>query len=315
MGSGRSPRLRDTTRPVSDALTIRQVETDGDIEAWRRVRMAVLPDERTDTIEQISLGSRPERLLLLAELGGGLAGSGAANRSNIPDSASVAPRVLPDLRRRGVGTALLRPLIAHAETLGVARVIALADDDGSAAFARRFGFAEADRQVEQVRSLAAEPWPEFPAGVEVTTVAETPELLELAYDLAVEGYADMAAFAPVAIERDEWLREEATHPAGSFVALAGGEVVGYSGLMRDDDDPTRAEDGLTAVRRDWRRRGLATALKQAELAWAAQNGIKEIYTWTQRRNEGMRQVNERLGYRYRRTSLTMVAPLPLQKAV
>jgi mycothiol synthase len=298
-----------------DDLVIRRVESDADLEAWREVRIAVLPDERTETVAGIRAGQRPGQVFLLAELANGVVGSGTAHRSNVRDTATIAPRVLPAFRRRGIGTALLRPLVAHAESLGVSRALALADDEGSAAFATRFGFEEADRQVEQVRCLGAEPWPDFPAEVEVTTVAERPELLELAYDLAVEGYADMAAFASVSIEREEWLREEATYPAGSFVALADGEIVGYSGLMRDDDDVARAEDGLTAVRRDWRRRGLATALKRAELAWAAENGIREIYTWTQTGNEGMRKVNELLGYEYRRTSLTMIAPLPLQNPV
>ena len=51
--------------------------------------------------------------------------------------------------------------------------------------------------------------------------------------------------------------------------------------MRHDNEGV-AEDGLTVVRRDWRRRGLATALKRRELAWAAGNGIREVVTWTQR---------------------------------
>ena len=40
--------------------------------------------------------------------------------------------------------------------------------------------------------------------------------------------------------------------------------------------------------------------------------LAEIVTWTQRGNEGMRALNERLGYEYRDVSVTMVAPLPLQ---
>ena len=72
-----------------------------------------------------------------------------------------------------------------------------------------------------------------------------------------------------------------------------------------------AEDGITVVRRDWRRRGLATALKRAELEWAARNGIREVVTWTQRDNDGMRAVNERLGYAYRSVAVTVRAPLPL----
>jgi ssDNA-binding replication factor A large subunit len=36
-----------------------------------------------------------------------------------------------------------------------------------------------------------------------------------------------------------------------------------------------------------------------------------VVTWTQRGNEGMRRLNELLGYEYRAISLTMCAPLPL----
>jgi RimJ/RimL family protein N-acetyltransferase len=208
-----------------------------------------------------------------------------------------------------VGTAVLHACVDHAGTLGIDRLLALVDDaePPSVAFAHRFGFEEVDRQVEQVKVLGDEPPPPAAAGYAVVTIAERPELLRAAYALALEGYADMATTAPVEITLDEWLGEEATHAAGSFVALAGGEVVGYSGLVRDEDDPARAEDGLTVVRRDWRRRGLATALKRAELAWAAANGIREVVTWTQRGNDGMRALNEELGYGYRHLSLTMVA--------
>ena len=98
---------------------------------------------------------------------------------------------------------------------------------------------------------------------------------------------------------DDWLRDEATLPDGSFVALdRAAEIVGFSGLVAHDNDGV-AEDGLTVVRRDWRHRGLATALKRMELAWAAEHGFSEVVTWTQRGNEGMRSVNERLGYEYR----------------
>ena len=81
--------------------------------------------------------------------------------------------------------------------------------------------------------------------------------------------------------------------------------------MRHDNEGV-AEDGLTVVARDWRRRGLGKALKQRELAWAAENGFSEVLTWTQRGNEGMREVNERLGYAYRTVALKMMASVPLE---
>ena len=296
-------------------IEIRKAETDADLEAWRRVRLAVLPHERAESVQWMRETEKPDRLLLVAELDGEVVGSGIADRSSLGDRVFVAPRVVPEARRRGVGTALLRKLAGHARALGVSELIAFPEtDDAATAFAARYAFEEVDRQVEQVKTLGDEPTPVFPDGVEVTTIAERPELLREAYDLAVQGYSDMATPWPVSIELDEWLRDEATLAAASFVALVDGEIVGYSGLMRDSDDPTRAEDGLTVVRRDWRRRGLAAALKRAELAAAAALGIREVYTWTQRGNEGMRAVNERLGYEYRHVALTMTAPLEAAEA-
>jgi len=67
------------------------------------------------------------------------------------------------------------------------------------------------------------------------------------------------------------------------------------------------------VDRAWRRRGLARALKTRELAWAAANGYREVVTWTQQGNNGMRALNEALGYVYRDVSVTMTAPLPVSR--
>jgi GNAT superfamily N-acetyltransferase len=292
-------------------ITIRPVESDGDVQAWIDVRRAVVPTESAGTVEQQRARTPPTTLLILAELDGRLAGSGTAGVSDLRDRAFVAPRVLPELRRRGVGTALLRALIAHAESLRVDKVTTGVTDPGSRAFAERFGFREVDSQVEQVRVLAEPPVVDpLPAGVEVVTIAERPDLLEAAYPLACEGWADFATVAPATLDLPDWLRNEATLPAGSFVALADGEIVGYSGLCAHDSDGV-AEDGLTVVRRDWRRRGLGAALKQRELAWAATNGYREVSTWTQNGNDGMRALNARLGYEYRDVATTMVAPLPL----
>jgi GNAT superfamily N-acetyltransferase len=277
------------------------------VEVWN----AISPDEPTTVAQQRDRRERdPRRLYVLAESGGAVVGCGFAGPSDSPDRGFVAPRVLPAVRRRGTGTALLRELVTHLDGLGFAVVSSHVDgaDAGSLAFAVRLGFEEVDRQVEQVRVLGDEPGSEPPDGIELVSIAERPDLLAESHDLAVEGYADMATSTAVTVALEDWLAEEATLPGGSFVALVEGEVVGYSGLCRLPD-PGVAEDGLTVVRRAWRRRGLAEALKRAELAWAAQNGIREVVTWTQRGNEGMRSLNERLGYAYRSVSVSVSAPI------
>lgn len=116
---------------------------------------------------------------------------------------------------------------------------------------------------------------------------------------------------PITISAEDWQRHWITWPEGSFVALAGDEIVGCAGLVRDVDRPDRAEASLTAVRHDWRGRGVAKALKQAAIAWAAANGVLEIYTWTQTGNEAMQRLNEKLGYRPRAIAITVRGPIPL----
>jgi mycothiol synthase len=309
--------MRNGTGSSSGPAEIRVAHGDADLEAYVAVANAAVPDDlQWDARRLRERRERdPRRLYLLAEVDGEPVGVGFASPSDNADRGFVAPRVLPAVRRRGIGSALLGRLADHLESLGfeVAGAHVDGNDDGSLAFASRFGFEETDRQVEQVHTLGDEAPAEPPQDVTFVTIAERPELLREAYPLGLAGWADMATDEPVTISLDDWLADEATFPEGSFVALADGEIVGYSGLCRIGDDPTRAEDGLTVVRSDWRRRGLATALKRAELAWAAANGIREVITWTQRGNDGMRAANERLGYVYRAVTVNVHGPIPLRR--
>ena len=290
-------------------IELRAAETDNELELWRSVRVAILPNERTDSVEELRSSGT---FLLLAYRDGEPAGSGSASNSNIGGGA-VTPRVLPEHRRRGVGTALLERLASQAESCGYDEVGSMVDDAGSFAFAEHFGFAETGRQVEQVLAVAAdEPWPVIPAGIEVITVAERPELLpRLYHELALQAFEDMPTPRKVEITLEQWEAEWLNWPEATFVALSGDEIVGMAGLEHDADRPDRAENSLTAVRRDRRGLGLARMLKETATAWASEHGIREIYTWTQTGNENMRAVNERLGFVTRNTSITVRRSLPL----
>ncbi|MFL5945178.1 MAG: GNAT family N-acetyltransferase [Gaiellaceae bacterium] len=293
-------------------IAFRQCVTDDDYEVWLAVRRAVLPEERAPSLEELKTFVKPGDAHLLADLDGELAGSGLMNRSDL-GGAHLAPRVLPDKRGRGVGTALLTRLADLALERGFTRAgshVAGADER-SLAFARRFGFEETRRDVKQVLELDGEaPQPRDFDGVEFVSIESRPGLLREAWPLAEQGYEDMP-IEGVDIKIDSWLTEEATLPGGSFVALAAGEIVGYAGLMRWPDEPTKCEHGLTVVRRDWRRRGLATAIKQRSIAWAAANGIRTLITWTQTGNESMQAVNVRLGYLTTELDFSFARSLPL----
>ncbi|GIM63025.1 hypothetical protein Pve01_79500 [Planomonospora venezuelensis] len=291
------------------ALDISPCVTDDDYEEWRRVRIAVVPYERTQSLAELREGDKPARLMLLARVDGEVVGHGLAQPSDTSGGGSVIPRVLEGHRRRGVGTALLERLVAHVADLGLPTLRAGADDDGALAFAHRFGFEEVNREVEQTCRLSGpvEP-PPAPDGVEVVTAQERPGLWEAAYErFGLEALADFAVDTPLDVSPERWARDWLVDPM--FLALHGGEVVGCAGLGRDADEPTRAENGLTAVRRDWRGRGLAIHLKLVTLAWAAEHGIDEVYTWTQDGNAAMRTLNTRLGYETTRVGIQLARPL------
>ena len=291
-------------------IEFRPCTSDADFEQWLEVRRAVLPKDRPPTLEELHSDTKPGDLHLLAMLDGEIAGSGLCKRSDI-GGAFVAPRVLPEKRGRGVGSTILRSLAAHAVDRGYTRAGShvAGDDDASQAFARKFGFEETRRDVQQV--LAVEPrTPREVDGVHFVSIATRPDLVEQAYPLAQQGYEDMP-IEGVDIGIDTWLAQEATLPEGSFVALADSEIVGYAGLCRWPEDPTRAEHGLTVVRRDWRGRGVAAALKERQIAWAAANGLLELVTWTQTGNENMQAVNAKLGYVIRAFDISFHRGLPL----
>jgi mycothiol synthase len=293
------------------STTIRPVATDDDYAHTHRVQMTVFPLEMATTVEQMRASDTDDKLRLIAERDGEVVGTGTAARSHLTGGAFVSPVVLPDARRGGIGTELLHALVAHAESLEPEFIVGHADDDGSKAFAERFGFVEVDRQVEQVRTIGAETPPPPLDGVDIVTVAQHPELWEVAYErVGQQAFQDMALIKPLQVTLDQWHREWMTDPAAMFLAVADGQVIGLAGLLVDPEEPTRAENALTAVRREWRGRGVAAALKRTTLAHAANNGLTEVYTWTQQNNADMRRLNERLGYVTRQQSYTMRRMLP-----
>jgi GNAT superfamily N-acetyltransferase len=294
-------------------LELRPVESEPDYALWRDVRLAVLPNERSLSVSELMQMRRPQRLLLLAFRDGRLAGHGLSDRSDEQGRAFVCPRILPEHRRHGVGAALLAVLAEHAAAHGFPVAGSMVEDAGSLEFALRFGFTESMRQVEQVRAIGQEARPALPDGVEIVTVAQRPQLWARAYTrVALETFHDMALTGTFQASAEEWQSGDwINEPSAMFMALADGDVIGIAGLMLDEARPERAECAYTAVRREWRGKGVAAALKRLSLAWAAENGITEVYTWTQKGNEDMRRLNEHLGFGYGAVSISVRAPLPL----
>lgn len=292
------------------SIEVTPAEAPADVAAWAEIKSRVEPDEPV-TPEQLERHRTDDRIMVLARLDGVAVGCGGAGLSTLGGLAFVNPRVVPEARGRGVGRAVLAALLDHARTLPVEGIVSYvkADDERSIAFAKRCGLAEVDYQLEQARIVGDEPQPRAPDGIEIAPV--TDDSLRLAYEqVGVQGYEDMPLSRRAWMPLDEWLRTEATRRDGSFLALHDGAIVGYAGMWEHANGDATAEHGLTAVRREFRRRGIATALKQTQLHWASRAGVHELVTWTQRGNEAMQALNRKLGYVDRARELTYQGSFP-----
>jgi GNAT superfamily N-acetyltransferase len=153
-----------------------------------------------------------------------------------------------------------------------------------------------------------------PPGVEIVTWAERPELAPGIYEVAVEAYPDIPGADQEEMEPfEEWLAHDmqgaADRPEATFLALAGDEVVGYAKFHLAAARPAAAFHDMTGVKRTWRRRGVAGALKRAQIGWAKEQGYERLETGNEMRNEPIRNLNASLGYREAPGRVLMRGPL------
>ena len=287
------------------AIHIEPPKSTEQIEAWAEViwcveGLRIDVDELRHSFEQDT-----ESLWVLGYLDGEPAGTGVGRPSSLAGAHYAAVRVLPDRRGRGVGSALLAAIAEHARARGATELWGRirADDEATLAFVERRGFREVGRERDVLLDLSKVPAAEAepPSGITLVTFAERPDLIPAVFAVDNEVSLDVPAHAvhePMTYE--DWARENlegpGAFPEGCVIALEGDEVVGYTALRRYGAGSPQAENRLTAVRRPWRRRGIATALKRAQIEAARAAGIETIATTNDELNVGMRGVNERLGY-------------------
>jgi RimJ/RimL family protein N-acetyltransferase len=92
-------------------------------------------------------------------------------------------------------------------------------------------------------------------------------------------------------------------PEATFVAVDGytSEYVGISDLFNDGNNGLLA--GLTGVRREYRKRGIASALKEFGFKFARSHGFNSITTFNAAENTAIAAVNKHLGFTERFTWL------------
>ena len=222
-----------------------------------------------------------------------------------PQTAIVEAWTLPDARGRGIGAALYKELLRWSGERGcVAVQTAVAEaDEASLAWADRRGFREIGRNSRLVLDLDAieAPLVEPPEGIEIVTWAERPGIERGLYEVYLEAAPDVPGEEDTELPSSEtWLVNDMQglwdRPEAVFVALAADDVVGYGKLSLPHTWTGDAFHDLIGVKRAWRGRGIASAVKRAQIAWAKAQGYRRLVTQNEERNEPIRRLNMRYGY-------------------
>jgi GNAT superfamily N-acetyltransferase len=212
-------------------------------------------------------------------------------------SAFVGVSVHPAFRRRGIGRSLWEVAEQHLDALAPTRVFTMfMETPEGVEFARARGFAEV--RAETLSCVD-------PRNLEVDS--QSPHVVPFRDVSAEEVYdVDMITTADVPVSEavtdvpfDEWLdtiwrRPTITHD-GSFAAIEDDRIVCIT-MLAANIARARAFVEYTATLPEYRRRGLAEKVKRASLRWAAENGIRAVWTTNDETNAAMLAINQRLGF-------------------
>lgn len=287
-------------------MEIRPIRDESDLERVVETINAVYPDDQIGVTDFVAWGAQArERVDLVAERDGAIIGASRSFLEAQRPNPWLHIWVAPGSRRQGAGSALFVGASRWAAEVGASRFEAWIREDSapSIAFAKSLGFEETGRERSLFLDLVASEPPavEPPEGVELTTWAEHPELAPGLYEAYVEAIPDIPGEEEAEIETfDGWLKRD-MQSAGdradaTFVALAREEVAGYAKLAFTSVQLTTAYHDLTAIKRVWRGRGIARALKAMQIRWCMENGYEELRTRNEERNKPIRRLNERFGY-------------------
>lgn len=296
--------------------------TDTDYEARAAMGIAVYPDYK-DTVEELKFGDAQKDPKLkiarfFAEVDGQLVGQSSYSQSMDmyhPQKFELGVAVLPEWQGKGIGKALyahlLDTLTPHEPIL--VRAHAREDHLRGVRFATERGFTEAMRDWESRFDPQAFDRGPFvgalekvvQSGIVLKSLAELrdsdPDWQQKLYELDWTITLDMPTpdtltepgfehFAKNVFANPNFL------PEAWFIALEGDQYVGESALWNSVGEPGVCYVGATGVRREYRRRGIATALKLTVADWAKAAQVRQIRTWNAQENRAMLSINEAMGF-------------------
>src|ERR1041385_3975995 len=177
------------------------------------------------------------------------------------------------------------------------------DDPAGERFLEARGFERRGADLVSQLDLAAAslPEPSVPQGFRIEPLVKVRDRFEDLYAICAAGEIDMPGDEPeTAMAIEDWKLDDYGVPdlsdEGSFVALEGEHAVSLA-FLAVDQSRRLAYNQMTATLPEFKRRGLALAVKASSARWAQANGFERILTENDARNAGMLAINNRLGYR------------------
>lgn len=223
--------------------------------------------------------------------------------------------VHPDFQGRGIGSALYARIFRELEERSAQWLHTSAWETWGASrkFLEKRGFREVRRSWEshlEVQKFDPRPFQKYLAravesGIIFTTLAQEqktePDWLTKIHELHTLLMADVPSSSPYTpVPLDHFRRVLIEHPDllpdGFFIAKAGDLYVGESFVFRVPAEPGHLSQALTGVRRKYRGKGIAIALKLHVILYAKTHGYTLIKTWNDSENLPILSLNEKLGF-------------------
>lgn len=251
---------------------------------------------------EAELRSSTSKVVLVAVDGTDVVGYGNVY---LPATDVTAPQVRitvhvpPDLRRRGIGSAVADAVCAEAAAAGAGTLlIVVHDNESSKEFAIRRGFTIGRRMSHSRVELSEVPEPPaVPDGLQVVDYEQLePRQIWLATAAVAAGDPSGLSYAPA---YDEWVATDWNHPDLrrdlSAAVLDGDTVLSF---VTTTGDPERGViwSNLTGTIPAARGRGLAKVVKAVALGRARDAGFVTANTGNDAANAPMLAVNAWLGY-------------------
>ena len=224
-----------------------------------------------------------------------------ADDSADPADGSAELVVHPEHRRVGLGTALVRELLARQPAGGTLRIWAHGDLPGAAAVAARLGLRRV-RELRQLRlALSAAPEvPPLPAGVRIRAFrvgADEPEFLRV-NNAAFAWHPEQGGWPPAEIARRE--REPWFDPDGFLLAVDPDDrLLGFHWTKvhpASEDTPPLGEVYVLGVDPEARGLRLGRTLTLAGLRHLYERGLRTVLLYVEADNEPAVRLYEGLGF-------------------